>query len=89
MKVLPDQPVIINVEYWGGFPGNKTFDILVNGNKIATENISNIREGQWIDIDYSVPAELTCGKSKVTVTFKSFFGHMAGPVFGVRTLKTK
>lgn len=88
MKVLPDQPVIVNVEYWGGFPGSKTFDIMVGDTKIATQNISSIREGQWIDIDYPVPEELTRGKSKITVTFKAFYGHMAGPVFGVRTLKT-
>jgi DUF1680 family protein len=87
MKVLPDQPVIVHVEYWGGFPGNKTFNILVNEEVIATENISSIRDGQWVDMDYPVPAKLTKGKNKVTVKFNAFYGHMAGPVFGVRTLK--
>ena len=87
MKVLPDQPVIVHVEYWGGFPGNKTFNILVNEEVIATENISSIRDGQWVDMDYPVPAKLTKGKNMVTVKFNAFYGHMAGPVFGVRTLK--
>ncbi len=89
MKVLPDQPVILHVEYWGGFPGSKTFNILVDEEVVGTENISNISDGQWIDIDYPVPVSLTKGKSKVTVKFNAFYGHMAGPVFGVRTLKDK
>jgi hypothetical protein len=87
MKVIPDQPNAVQVEYWGGFPGSKTFNILVDGEIIATENISNIRDGQWVDMEYPVPASLTKGKSRVTVKFSAFFGHMAGPVFGVRTLK--
>jgi hypothetical protein len=87
MKVLPDQPNILLVEYWGGFPGSKTFNILVNEEVIGTENISNIKDGQWIDIEYPIAPNLTKGKSKVTVKFNAFYGHMAGPVFGVRTLK--
>lgn len=79
--------VILQVGYWGGFPGSKTFNILVNEQVIGTENISNIRDGQWIDIDYPIPVNLTQGKSKVTVKFNAFYGHMAGPVFGIRTLK--
>jgi uncharacterized protein len=87
MKVQPDQPNILHVEYWGGFPGSKTFNILVNEEVIGTENISNIRDGQWIDIEYPIPESLTRGKSRVTVKFNAFYGHMAGPVFGVRTLR--
>lgn len=87
MKVLPDQSNVLLVEYWGGFPGSKTFNILVNEEVIATENISNIRDGQWIDMEYPIAANLTKGKNKVTVKFNAFYGHMAGPVFGVRTLK--
>jgi len=87
MKVSSDHENILMVEYWGGFPGAKTFNILVNNEVIATENITNIKDGQWIDIEYPVKPNLTQGKSKITVKFEAFKGHMAGPVFGVRTLK--
>ncbi|MDD4644358.1 MAG: glycoside hydrolase family 127 protein [Bacteroidales bacterium] len=87
MKVSSDHENILMVEYWGGFPGAKTFNILVNNEVIATENITNIKDGQWIDIEYPVKHNLTEGKSKITVKFEAFKGHMAGPVFGVRTLK--
>ena len=87
MKVLMGQPMALVVEYWGGFPGSKTFDILVNGHKISTENISNKKEGQFIDIKYDIPDKLTFGKRKVTVTFEAHKGNTAGPVFGVRIIK--
>ena len=45
MKVMNGQPMALVIEYWGGFTGSKTFDILVNDQKIATENISGKANG--------------------------------------------
>jgi len=87
LKSLKDSPVALVVDYWGGFPGAKTFDILVNNKIIATENISNKKDGQFISEQYDIPAELLKGKSKITVMFKAHPGNMAGPVFGVRTIR--
>ena len=81
------QPMALVVEYWGGFPGSKTFDILVDGQKIATENISGKKEGQFIDVRYDIPDKLTFGKRKITVKFAAHPGHMAGPVFEIRIIK--
>jgi DUF1680 family protein len=87
MKVLPDGPVAIAVDYWGGFPGSKTFDILANNTIIATENITNRKDGQFITIQYDIPKEITKGKNKVTIKFQAHQGNMAGPVFGVRSIR--
>jgi uncharacterized protein len=87
LKIIPDKPVALVVEYWGGFPGAKTFDILVNKKVIATENISNKKDGQFISEQYDIPRDLTTGKSKITVMFQAKPGNMAGPVFGVRTIR--
>jgi hypothetical protein len=87
MKVLPDKPVALIVSYWGGFPGAKTFDIMVNEKIIATENISGKKEGQFINVNYDIPPELTHGKYAVTVKFKAHQGNSAGPVFGARTIR--
>lgn len=89
MKVVPDKPVALVVDYWGGFPGAKTFDILVNEQVIATENISGIKDGYFIDMQYEIPEKLTHGKNKITVKFKAHPRNMAGPVFGVRTVNLK
>ncbi len=87
MKILPGQSLALLVEYWGGFPGSKTFDIFADGEKIAVENISNKKEGQFIDITYDIPGRLTQGKRKVTIKFKAHEGNTAGPVFAVRIIK--
>jgi uncharacterized protein len=87
LKINPDVPVALAVDYWGGFPGSKTFDILVNNKVIATENISGKKEGSFLTIQYDIPEEISRGRSRVTVKFLAKQGNMAGPVFGVRTIK--
>ncbi|HLP74429.1 MAG TPA: beta-L-arabinofuranosidase domain-containing protein [Bacteroidales bacterium] len=87
MKVNPTGANSIAVEYWGGFPGAKTFDVIVNKITIATENISEKKEGKFITEVYKIPEELTIGRSKITVRFQAHPNNMAGPVFGVRTVK--
>ena len=88
MKVDKNQPVKLVVEYWGGYTGGKTFDIIVDDMIIATENISGKKPGEFIDIVYDVPETLLSGKDKITVRFVPHEGHRAGPVFGVRTIKS-
>jgi hypothetical protein len=87
MKISMGQPQALLVEYWGGFPGSRTFDIIVDGENIAVENISNKKEGQFIDIKYDIPGRSTLGKHKITIKFKAHEGNTAGPVFGVRIIK--
>jgi len=87
MKVFKGQPMALTVDYWGGYPGSKTFDIMVDGKVIATENISNKKDGQFIDVTYDIPDKLTFGKKKITIIFKAHKGNIAGPVFGVRVIK--
>ncbi|MBN2698436.1 MAG: glycoside hydrolase family 127 protein [Bacteroidales bacterium] len=87
MTVFKGQPMALVAEYWGGFPGSKTFDILVDGTLLATENISNIRDGEFVFKEYTIPDEMTVDKTYIEVKFKAHEGHMAGPVFSVRTIK--
>jgi len=87
MKVDPSLPNKVVAEYWGGFPGAKTFDIAVNGKVIATENISNKKDGEFIFVDYPVPQEMTKGKRRVTVKIEAHKGNTAGPLFSLRTVK--
>jgi len=85
LRVVPEEENILVVEYWGGFPGTKTFDILVSGEIIATENIANIKDGYFLWKEYPIPGELIRGNKRITVKFQGHIGHRAGPVFEVRT----
>lgn len=87
MKVMTGQPMALVVDYWGGYTGGKTFDILVNDQKIATENISGKKDGEFIDVQYNIPEELTLSNNMITVKFVGHVGSRTGPVFGIRTIK--
>lgn len=74
--------------YWGKETGSRTFDILVDGKKIATENVS----GKWnvsdfVNVEYPIPASLLEGKDTVTVKFSAHAGNTAGGVYYLRLLK--
>lgn len=87
MNVMMAEPMVLILEYWGGYTGSKTFDILVDGTKIATENISGKKDGEFINVAYDIPFELTKSKDKVTVKLDPHQGHRAGPFFYARTMK--
>ena len=85
LKISSSDNNLLLVEYWGGFPGTKTFDILVDGEIIATENIANKKDGSFVLEEYSIPLFLKEEKNRITVKFRGHTGHRAGPVFDIRT----
>jgi hypothetical protein len=88
MSVDPTQAMSLVLEYWGGFTGSKTFDILIDGQKIATDNISGKQDGTFIDVFYDIPEALSRGKDRITVKLDPHVGHRAGPFFYARTVPT-
>jgi hypothetical protein len=86
MKVAPDRPADLLCTFWGGETGRRTFDILVDGTKIATQTLLNNKPNQFFDVTYPIPTELTAGKEKVTVKFQAHPDHWAGGLFGARTV---
>ncbi len=87
MKVLQGQPMALVFEYWGGFTGSKTFDIFVNDQKIATEDISGKKDGAFIDVQYDIPETLTLNGTSIKVKLVPHEGNRTGPFFFVRTIK--
>lgn len=67
----------------------RTFDILMNGVKVATVALDGSREGDFFAVDYPVPAEaLEKAEDGTLVTkFVAHPGSMAGGVFDVRLLR--
>ena len=87
MNVMRGKPMALVFEYWGGFTGSKTFDILVNDQKIATENISGKKDGAFVDVQYDIPEELTVSNNRIKVKLVPHQGHRAGPFFYARTVR--
>jgi hypothetical protein len=67
---------------------DRKFDILVDGNKIATEEWIGGKTGKFYDIEYKIPEYLLNGKEKITVRVEANYGKTAGRVFGVRIIKS-
>ena len=80
MKVS-DKPLTLRATYWGE-ERKRLFYISVDGTRIASETLGFDKAGEFIDRDYSIPAELLKGKTTVTVRFEPESGSTAGPVFG-------
>lgn len=87
LKVSPDQAVSLVASYWGSETGPRTFDIFVDGNKIATQSLQNDKPGEFFDVIYAIPEELTRGKNKITVRFQPHSGNTAGGFYGLRVIR--
>jgi hypothetical protein len=87
MKILPDVVHTLIATYWGMDNRGRTFDILVDGDTIATEDLNRYKESRFYDIQYAIPARLTKGKQHVTVKFQAKPSNGAGPVYGIRLVK--
>jgi DUF1680 family protein len=89
VKVLPDQPQELWVTYWGSDGGNRIFDILVDGQKIATQRLENNKPDKLYDEVYPLSADLLKDKQTITVRFQAHPGAFAGGVFGTRVMKAE
>lgn len=88
LKVLPERPGVLLCTYWGSDMG-RTFDILIDGTKIATQVVNVNRPGDFFDVEYKIPPELIKGKKKVAVKFQAHPQSIAGGLFGCAILKER
>lgn len=78
------------IRYWGNETTNRTFDIFIDDEKLATENTKNKWKTQdFREVKYDVPASMLEGKRTITLKFQPHEGHVAGGVFFVRLVRNK
>ena len=87
LKVLPDAPITLVCTYWGSDVPPREFDVLIDGKIIAAQTLNMNRPGEFFDIEYKIPPELTHGKDKITVRFQGHPNNTAGGVFECGTMK--
>jgi hypothetical protein len=87
MKTLPDRALTLNCRYSGDENRGHLFDIAVDDRIIATQDLTFIAHGHWVDIEYKIPTSLTSGKTKVKVEFQAHAGKTAGGLYGCQILK--
>ena len=83
MKVDPAVANTLICSYWGSDHRGRIFNIQVDGQTIATQDLNGFKESKFYEIKYAVPQELVKGKTAVTVKFAAASPRNAvGPVFG-------
>jgi hypothetical protein len=87
MPVDPAQPMALVVTYNHDEWQERTFDLLVDGERIASQKLERRGPLRFFDVEYAVPGKLVTGKTKVTVRFQATGGNEVGCVFGLRMIR--
>lgn len=75
-------------KYWGNESGNRTFDILIDGEVLTTcDNAALTGKSEFVDVAYDIPEHMLKGKDIITVTYRSHPGHYAGGLYYLRLLR--
>jgi len=64
-----------------------SFEVLVDGQKIADQEVPRTDPGRFYDVTYAVPAGLVQGKPAVTVKFQSKAGSQVAAIYGLRMVR--
>ena len=70
MEVHPDAGNVLTMTYWGKDNRNSMFNIMVDNQVVATEDINKYKENRFYEIDYAIPVELTKGRNRITLVLK-------------------
>jgi len=84
-----DRPMVLVVTYFSGERRRDptSFDILVDGHRIAHQEDIRSEPPRFIDIEYSLDSGLIEGKKKVTIRFQAEEGNSIASVFGIRMVR--
>ncbi len=89
MPVDPTHPLAVVVTYHGGERRRiALFDIQIDGEKIATQEVARSLKPGFFDVEYLLPPGRISGKQKVTVRFQIQPGSEIAAVFGIRIIRT-
>ena len=87
LKVRPDQPMTLVFTYKGAEGRARRFDVLVDGEKIATRSVE-YHPTELLEAEYAIPERLTRGKERITVRFQAAADAASGAVSEVRLVPT-
>ena len=86
LKVQPDKPLTLVCTFRGSEGQRRVFDILVDGQKVATENLE-YHPTELLDKEYAVPEALTRGKNQIIVRLVPQANARTGGVVEIRTVQ--
>src|SRR4030042_653028 len=89
LPVKPDRPMALVVTYCSDHHsrGKAVFDILVDGQKIANQEVTRSSPARFYDVEYAIDPNFIEGKEKVTVRFQATEGNVVAAIFGIRMIR--
>ncbi len=88
MPVDPTHPMKLVLTYNSDEWRNRTFNILVDGQKVAEQTVARKLPGAFYDVEVPIPAALVADKKKVTVRFEATNGNEIAAIFGIRMVRS-
>jgi DUF1680 family protein len=89
LRLLPSGPTALRVTYWGGETRRRHFEILIEGEAIAAQELFDDRPGDVFPVEYAIPRGLTEGRESIRVTFRTEPSGATGAVFDVRLVRPR
>ena len=89
MPVEAARPMALVVTYNSEEWRTRTFDILIDGQKLASQKVERALPGRFYDVEYAIPVEMVAGKQKVTVRFQATENNEIAAVFGIRMVRAQ
>ena len=91
LPIDASHPIVLLVTYHPEERTKRSFEILVDGQRIGEQTIERFppgsAAGHFFDVEYKIPVELLTGKQKVTVRFQATGGLEVAAVYGVRVVR--
>jgi len=91
LPVNAAHPIILVVTYHSEERSKRTFEILVDGQRVGEQAIDRNQPGsaagRFFDVEYTIPAGLLKEKQKVTVRFQATSNNEIGAVYGIRAIR--
>ena len=77
---------VLRLTFWGRERGARTFDVLVDGQKVATMSLGDTGKDEFIHKEIEVAAKMAAGREFLTVKLQAHSGNTAGGLFDLRLL---
>lgn len=88
MKIDPAAQNTLVLTYWGG-DVNRNFDVLIDGEKLATVRLKAEHPDKFFDDTYPIDATRVSGKDRVRVRLVPHEKSMAGGLYGARVVRAE
>jgi DUF1680 family protein len=86
LRLPPQGPAAVRVTYWGGETRRHRFDVVAEGETLATQALFDDRPGELYEVEYPLPERLTHGRERIRVGFRTGPTQSSGAVFAVRVV---